>query len=138
MQTGEILPLIREIAQQYGAEVLISDDWGAYRDIADDLGLDHQICRNHVKRNVDDRAGSMRHQVKRDTIDPEGVLSDPDKLEDYLQQLQALIRERPPDASKQLRYLYERYQAATKPTRKGQKYSVWYRMRTLIVPLWQR
>ena len=134
----EILPLIREIAKQYDAEVLISDDWGAYQGIADDLGLDHQICRNHVKRNVDDRADSMRQQVKRDTIAPKGVLSDPEKLEGHLQQLQALIRERPPDASKQLQNLYEKYQAATKPTRKGQKHSVWYRMRSLIVHLWER
>jgi len=37
-----------------GAEVLVSDDLDSYKKVADELGLEHQICRHHVKENVDD------------------------------------------------------------------------------------
>ena len=32
--------------------VLVSDNHGAYADVVHTLGVEHQICRSHVKRNV--------------------------------------------------------------------------------------
>jgi transposase-like protein len=49
----EIEPFIREIAKQVEAEILISDDFDTYKNIADNADLKHQICQNHVIRNVD-------------------------------------------------------------------------------------
>ena len=33
-------------------ESLVSDALDTYKHVADDPGMDHQVCRNHVKRNV--------------------------------------------------------------------------------------
>jgi len=45
----EIEPFIREIAEQVDAEVLISDNFDPYKNIADENGLAHQICQSHRK-----------------------------------------------------------------------------------------
>lgn len=53
-----------------------------------------------------------------------------------LERLQALVRQRPPDAPAQLEALYHCYQAAPGPQRQGERHSAWYRM--LITRLWDR
>src|SRR5207253_1595862 len=45
---------IEPIAQSVGAEVLVTDDADGFKTAADDLGLDHQVCKSHVKRNTED------------------------------------------------------------------------------------
>jgi len=56
----EVVDLIRVVAAQVKAEVMVSDDGGSYQEVADELGLDHQLCRSHVQRNVDEIADSLR------------------------------------------------------------------------------
>lgn len=43
---------LKDIAEAVGAEVLVSDDADAFKIVADDLGLEHQVCRAHVNRHV--------------------------------------------------------------------------------------
>jgi len=133
----DVLEVVRDIADEVEAEVIISDDLDAYKNVADELALDHQICRSHVKRNVDDLAVSIGNQLRRlkEPV-PRGVRSSPERLRADLDALQSLVRERPPDAPAILKALYRRYQAAP-PPKKGQRYTVWYRMRTLVVRLWE-
>lgn len=50
--SAEAVAMVRQIVRKVGAEVLVSDDLGSYQQVADELGLDHQICRKHVKDNV--------------------------------------------------------------------------------------
>jgi transposase-like protein len=134
----EVIDLVRDIAVQVEAEVLITDDLDSYKAVADELGLDHQICRSHVKRNVDELAQNLHDQLKQAEPVPPGVSSSPEQLDADLQTLQRLVRERPADARQQLERLYHRYQAAPVPTRKGQRHTVWYRMRMLVTRLWER
>jgi hypothetical protein len=129
--------MIEEIAQEVEAEVLVSDDLGSYQKVADDSGLDHQICRNHVRRNVDQHADELFQQVKKKEPVPEGVDANPDILVMDFALLQWLIRLRPADAVEILRQLYQRYQAALKPPPR-RKHDVWYRMRMLVTRLWER
>ena len=49
----EIVGVIQEVAATVEAEVLVTDDHGAYNEVVDDSGLLHQICRSHAKRNTD-------------------------------------------------------------------------------------
>jgi transposase-like protein len=133
----EAVKMVREIAQEVGAEVLVSDDLGSYQEIADELGLDHQICRKHVKDNVDALADALFAQLKDGEPVPDGVDASPGILAMDLGLLQWLIRVRPADAPDHLKQLYRRYQAAPKPEA-GQKHPVWYRMRMLITRLWER
>jgi transposase-like protein len=129
--------MVREIAEKVGAEVLVSDDLGSYQELADGLGLDHQICHKHVKDNVDKVAGELFQQLKKRESVPDSVASSPDMLVMDLALLQWLIWVRPPEAPDYLRSLYQRYQAATKPP-SGHKHPVWYRMLMLITRLWDR
>ena len=48
-----------------------------------------------------------------------------------------MVRERPADGADQLKKLYRRYQAAPVP-KKGQRHTVWYRIRMLVTRLWNR
>jgi transposase-like protein len=133
----EVLDIIRDVAEDVEADVIVSDDHGAYKEVVTELGLDHQICRSHVKRNVDELAKSIQGQLKKKEALPEGVDSSRQGLVEDLESLQELIRERPEDAIDQLEELYDRYKAAPVP-KKGQRHTVWYRTRMLVTRLWDR
>jgi len=136
----EVLDKIAEIAEQVEAEVLISDDLDTYKEVADQLGLDHQICRSHVKRNVDDLAEKLEEQLKKKEPEPIGLDSSQEQLAEDLKTLQNLVRERPEDAMIQLKQLYGRYKDVPHPGI-GQRHDVWYRTRMLVTRLldrWER
>lgn len=135
---AEVADLLREVAEQVAAEVLVSDDLASYKEVADELDLDHQVCRSHVKRNVEDLAEKLRKQRHaRQAPVPPDVDSSPEQLEADLLVLEDLVGQRPADAPETLKDLYHRYKAAPKPPPK-QRHSVWYRMRMLITRLWNR
>ena len=48
------------IAAQVGAELLVSDDADGFKTVAEDLGLAHQVCKSHVKRNTDELIADLR------------------------------------------------------------------------------
>jgi transposase-like protein len=133
----EVLEVIRDVAEDVEADVIVSDDHGAYKEVATELGLEHQICRSHAKRNVDELAESIQEQLKKKEPLPKGVDSSPEDLVGDLESLQELIRERPEDALDHLEALYHRYKAAPVP-KKGQRHTVWYRTRMLVTRLWER
>jgi len=133
----EVLQIIREVMEEVKAEVLVSDDLDVYKKVADELGLAHQICRSHVRRNVDQLTQSIEQQLQRREPLPAGVDSSRERLVQDLEILQQLVLTRPEDASIELERLYHRYKAAPVP-KKGQRHTVWYRTRTLITRLWER
>ena len=133
----EAVAMVREIAQKVGAEVLVSDDLGSYQEVADQLGLAHQICRKHVKDNVDKVVNALFEQLKKKEAVPDGVAATPAILALDLALLQWLIRVCPYNAPDYLQQLYHRYKAALKPPA-GHKHSVWYRMRMVVTRLWDR
>lgn len=132
-----VLDVVRAVAEQVEAEVLVSDDLDSYKRVADALGLEHQICRNHVKRNVDALAEELQKQAEAGEPIPEGVDSSPSQLGEDLALLRELVRVRPADGEDQLERLYERYKEAPQP-KVGQRHPVWFRMRMLITRLWER
>ena len=132
-----VLGVVRTVAEQVQAKVLVSDDLDTYKRVADTLGLDHQICRSHVKRNVDALAEELGEQLKTKEPIPAGVNSSPEQLEKDLEQLEELVRARPPDAEERLEQFYARYQQAQQP-KAGERHTVWFRMRMLITRLWER
>ena len=79
-------------------KVMVSDDHGAYPKVADELGLEHQICRSHVKRNVAKVTNSIQEQLKETEPVPEGVQSSPERLQKDLARVQDLVRKRPEKA----------------------------------------
>jgi transposase-like protein len=133
----EMLDILREVAQEVGAEVLVSDDLDAYKEVADELGLDHQICRKHVKDNVDALVDELRLQIQRTEAVPEAADLTPEILGMDLAYIQWLVWVRPPDALQHLQRLYQRYKIVPRPPA-GHKHSVWYRTRQLITRLWDK
>jgi transposase-like protein len=133
----EVLEIIRDVVGEVDAEVMVSDDHGAYQKVADELELDHQICRSHVKRNVAKITESIQEQMKKKEPRPEGVKSSPERLQKDLGCVQDLVRKRPENAPQRFKELYHLYKAAPVP-RKGHRHTVWYRMRMLVTRLWDR
>lgn len=133
----EMVETLRQIAQAVGAEVLVSDDLDSYKEVADEWGLDHQICRKHVKDNVDQMVNELFDHLPLVEPIPEGVMSSPELLARDLALIQHLVWVRPPNAPQLLRDLYHRYQAAPTPPA-GRKHPVWYRMRMLVARLWNK
>lgn len=135
--SDQVRDILEPVARQVGAEVLVSDDLDVYKEVADGIGLDHQICRSHVKRNVDALVESLKEQLAKQEPLPEGVVSSPEGLVKDLEDIQNWVRERPTDALANLEALYHRYQAAPVP-KAGERHTVWYRMRMLVTRLWER
>lgn len=136
-KSEEILALIQKTMGKVDGEVLVSDDHGAYTDVVDELGVDHQLCRSHVKRNVAEGAESLTRQLEQEEPPPEESALSPEQLQQDLEHVQQLVRERPADGEEQLATLYDRYKDVPVPP-SGTRHSVWYRMRMLVTRLWNR
>ena len=119
-----------------GAEVLLTDDQNAFKTVADEAGVRHQICRQHVTRNVLDFVAQTSEQVLNR---PPPVLPDLDCTTDQLLEDLALLEwimlGQPESAPQYLAELYDRYAKAPSP-RKGQRATPWYRMRNHVLRLW--
>jgi len=58
---------IEPIAASVGAEILVTDDADAFKTVADELGLLHQVCKSHVKRNTQALIEELRPLVAKDS-----------------------------------------------------------------------
>jgi hypothetical protein len=133
---GEAADALRTFLQrlqtEYGMEVLVSDNQDSYKVLADELGIEHSICRAHITRNVARITGELAQQaLHADASPPPGVSRSRNEL---------LIALRPPDGAAQLSQLLRHYQAAPAPP-KGEKASLWYRFRLALLRWsnnWQR
>jgi transposase-like protein len=50
---------IAPIADQVGARVLVSDDADAFKQVADQCGLEQQVCKSHVVRNTEELIATL-------------------------------------------------------------------------------
>jgi len=133
----EVTKLVRRVAKRVQAEVLVSDDLDTYKEVADQEELDHQICRSHVKRNVDALAAELEERLEAGEAPPVGTTLSADGALQDLETLRRLVRERPADGEEQLAELAEQYQEVPAP-KVGERHTVWYRLRMLITRLWDR
>ena len=128
---------IGPIADQVGAQVLVSDDADALKQEADQNGLDQQVCKSHVVRNTDELITTLSQAIEADNGEPslaELQLEPAQALAD-LRQLADLTHSRQPEQQAQLLALYERYANAA-PPKKGKPASIAYRMRNLFLDRW--
>ena len=132
----EVLEVLREVVEEVGAEVVVTDDHGAYKEVVEiELGKQHQICRAHVERNVEEWSASIREQMKGEAASLATLGITPEQMMEDLALLQRLAREHPPDGATQLKAMYHRYKGAPAPG-KGKRHPVGYRMRMLVTRLW--
>ena len=138
--SGEDAETLREwmapIAEAVQAEILVTDDADAFKSVADEVGVDQQVCKGHVKRNTEDLIETLQPEAMTDTdgslaaidVVPEQAVAD-------LKRLAELIRTRRPQDVDELAELHLRYIRAVPPG-VGEKASVAYRLRLLFLDRW--
>ena len=52
-------PFLKQLTEEIDVEVLMSDDHDSYNMLADELGLEHSICRAYVNTNVAKPVGDL-------------------------------------------------------------------------------
>jgi transposase-like protein len=127
---------IAPIAEAVGAEVLVTDDADAFKQVADELGLGHQVCKSHVQRNTESLIEDLREAAARDadgSLAAIGVSSEQAVAD--LKRLEELIRTRQPAQEAELGMLYRRYLGAAPPA-PGERASIAYRLRLLFLDRW--
>lgn len=135
-KTLHIEQWIRQIAKMLGAEVLVIDDADGLRNVADDLGLQHQVCRAHVNRNVHDLIGELGTKVMEHPdpvpweLKPLGITWD--QFSEDLTTVEGIICGIPSNGQQQLEALLTRYQSAPAPAQ-GHRATMWYRFRRLVL-----
>lgn len=131
-------PFVEELVGTFEVEVLLTDDQDSYKQLADDLALQHAICRAHVNRNVAQLVAELGERAlhKPDPQPPGMAVTIDDFLAD-LEYAQLVMALRPLTGHEQLRLLHQRYQVAPAP-RPGQRASMWYRFRLHLLRWWNR
>jgi hypothetical protein len=124
------------IVTAVGAQILVTDDADALKTVADELGLDQQVCKAHVKRNTEALIENLQPEA---TSDRDGSLAAigvaPEQAEADLKRLGELIRTRRPQDVDELAEMHLRYIGASPPGA-GEKASVAYRLRLLFLDRW--
>lgn len=129
---------LTQLQATYGVEVLISDDHESYKVLSDELALAHNVCRAHVNRNTARLIAELAEEALHHApAVPPGVQSDPEQVLVDLEYLQQVIALRPSNGREQLAAFHRRYQAAPPPA-KGEKASLWYRMRLALLRWWNQ
>ena len=119
-----------------GAQALITDDQDAFKTIADEASVSHQICRQHVTRNVlDFIARTVERVLTNPPKVPAGLDLTIEQLLDDLALLEWIMLGQPESAPRLLAELYDRYARAPAP-QPGKRATVWYQMRNRILRLW--
>ena len=125
---------LKELARVLGAEILVTDDADGLKTVADHLGLQHQICRAHVNRNVHDLIASLGTKAL-EHPDPVPWELSGLTLDQFLEDLDTvewIIKSMPANGQAQLQELATRYQGAPPPCI-GKRATMWYRMRLLTL-----
>jgi transposase-like protein len=114
---------LEPVMQRLGVSVIVTDDLASYKQVAEDLGLEQQVCQFHVRRWVKRTLRDLRNQLSEDwhgVLDEVSQLLDelPPQGEKRLWELARRIHERragrqnePYSALDQLRYLLARLAA---------------------------
>jgi transposase-like protein len=135
-ETDTIQAWLQPLLELVGAEVLITDDQDGFKAVADDAGVNHQICQQHAKPNVLDFVAKAAEKVldAPPTV-PEELDVTPDQLLEDLATLEWIALGHPGQGAKLLGEMYDRYAHAPAP-KKRKRASIWYRMRNHILRLW--
>jgi hypothetical protein len=124
------------IAAAVGARLLVTDDADAFKAVAEDLGLDQQVCKSHVKRNTEALIETLTATLQQG---PDASLSaiglTAEQAVAALEQLRELIGRRCPADITILERLHDRYARAAAP-RPGERATVAYRLRLLFLDRW--
>jgi transposase-like protein len=127
---------LEPILDAVDADVVVSDDADAFKQVSDQTGRSQQVCKSHVVRNTDALIEELSavieagqdHSLEAIGVTPQQALED-------LAALKEMIHSRRPEEQSRLEEIYLRYANARKPG-KGKKYDLAYRLRNLFMDRW--
>jgi transposase-like protein len=114
---------LEPLVQRLGVSVIVTDDLMTYKTVADQLGLEHQVCQFHVRRWV----GRTLHELKQ-TVPAEWL--------GVVEETQSLIKELPVQGDRRLLELWRQI-PETRQGRNGSALSPLDQLRYLLVRLAQ-
>jgi hypothetical protein len=128
---------IAPVAEAVGAELLVTDDADAFKGVADELDLEHQVCISHVSRNTQALAEELLEALAEDA---DGSLAEsgltPEQAVGDLRRLGECILTRDPEMVEELEDIHLRYTQAAPPA-PGERATLAYRMRMLTLDRWE-
>jgi hypothetical protein len=92
-----------------GAQVLVTDDADGFKTVADEAGVQHQVCKSHVLRNTDRLLEQLKPQVAQDSdgsLKAIGVTGNQARAD--LERLGELIKSRQREQSQEVEALHRR------------------------------
>ncbi len=117
---------LEPIVKRMGVSVIVTDDLAAYRQVADDLNLAHQVCQFHVRRWVGKYLYKLRKQL-------------PEKWLWVIEEIRQIIDDLPDDGDRLLYELWKKIPGRT--TGPNQARTALERLRDLLIRLsekWDR
>jgi transposase-like protein len=127
---ARLLEWLTPYAEALGVEVLVSDGHDAYGVVASTLGREHQLCLAHLRKAVARQIAALQKQASSAWDDA----ARREQLGDDVEEIQKVVWELPEDGPDRLRSVHGRYLRAS-PPRKGESFSVDYRMRLFSLSL---
>jgi transposase-like protein len=128
---------VAPVAEAVGAELLVSDDADSFKQVANALDLQHQVCISHVQRNTERLIADLWAAVANDADGSlRGIGGDVMQARADLLFLQRVVRTRRPEDEEALEALHLRYAHAPPPA-PGEQASVAYRLRMLTLDRWE-
>jgi len=112
---------LEPLMQRLGVSVIVTDDLMTYRSVADQLGLEHQVCQFHVRRWV----GRTLHELK-ETVPAEWV--------GVVEETSCIVKDLPVRGDRRLLELW-RTIPESRQGRSGSEFSPLDQLRYLLVRL---
>jgi transposase-like protein len=127
---------IEPIAKSVDAQVLVTDDADGFKTVADEVGLQHQVCKAHVLRNTEALIERYQPLVAKDadgSLAAIGVRKEQAAAD--LTRLGELVKNRQREQASELEAMHRRYVEAA-PPHEGEHQSLAYRLRLLFLDRW--
>ena len=127
---------IEPIAKSVGAQVLVTDDSDGFKTVADEIGVQHQVCKAHVLRNTEALIERYQPLVAHDadgSLKAIGV--SPQQAAADLTRLGELVKSRQREQATELEAMHRRYLQAA-PPQEGEHQTLAYRLRLLFLDRW--
>ena len=116
----KVLRWLRPLVKRLGVSVLVTDDLSSYREMAEELGLSHQVCQFHVRRWV----GRTLHELQERL---------PEAWQWVLGEVKQILSELPPEGSRRLFELWK--QVPERRAGRDQELSPLDQLRLLLIRL---
>ncbi len=124
---------LRPIVEEFGVEVIVTDDLTTYHTVEEELGVERQVCRFHMLRWVGKALLDLKKKlsVEEDWPEWEGVLGE----------VKLLVEELPPKGDERLLSLWQEVQKECGSRRPSEEATPLQRLAGLLVQLmenWRR